>query len=158
MRTCCPTSSATRISRAARTPSTARAGRCTSPRPRSKNPIYKAFIEAGVEAGYPRTNDFNGFQQEGFGPYQLTIKNGKRWSSSAAYLQPILGKRANLTVEVGARTTRILIERGRAVGVEFVQGGETKQARADAEVLLCAGAVQSPAHPAALRRSAIRTG
>ncbi len=110
----------------------------------SKNPIYKAFVEAGVEAGYARTNDFNGFQQEGFGPYQLTIKNGKRWSSSAAYLQPILGKRDNLTVEVGARTSRILIERGRAVGVEFVQEGETKEARADAEVLLCAGAVQSP--------------
>ena len=110
----------------------------------SKNPIYGAFIEAGAQAGYLRTNDFNGFQQEGFGPYQLTIKNGKRWSSSAAYLQPILGKRANLTVEIGARTTRILIERGRAVGVEFVQDGQTKEARAEAEVLLCAGAVQSP--------------
>ncbi len=110
----------------------------------SKNPIYKAFVEAGAEAGYRRTNDFNGFQQEGFGPYQLTIKNGRRWSASAAYLQPILGRRANLTVEVGARTTRILIERGRAVGVEFAQDGQTKQARAEAEVLLCAGAVQSP--------------
>ena len=110
----------------------------------SKNPVYSAFIEAGVQAGYKRTNDFNGFQQEGFGPYQLTIKNGKRWSSSAAYLKPILGSRANLTVEVGARTTRILIERGRAVGVEFVQEGQTRQVHADAEVLLCAGAVQSP--------------
>ena len=110
----------------------------------SKNPIYGAFIAAGAEAGYRRTSDFNGFQQEGFGPYQLTIKNGRRWSASAAYLRPILGKRTNLTVEVGARTTRILIERGRAVGVEFVQDGQTKEARADAEVLLCAGAVQSP--------------
>jgi choline dehydrogenase len=110
----------------------------------SKNPIYGAFIEAGAEAGYRRTNDFNGFQQEGFGPYQLTIRNGRRWSASAAYLRPILGRRANLTVEVGARTTRILIERGRAVGVEFVQDGKTIETRADAEVLLCAGAVQSP--------------
>ena len=110
----------------------------------SKNPVYGAFVEAGAQAGYRRTNDFNGFQQEGFGPYQLTIKNGKRWSSSAAYLKPIIGSRANLTVEVGARTTRILIERGRAVGVEYVQEGQTKVARADAEVLLCAGAVQSP--------------
>jgi choline dehydrogenase len=110
----------------------------------SKNPVYSAFIEAGAQAGYRRTNDFNGFQQEGFGPYQLTIKNGQRWSSSAAYLKPILGKRSNLTVEVGARTTRILIERGRAVGVEFVQEGQTKQVHADAEVLLSAGAVQSP--------------
>jgi choline dehydrogenase len=110
----------------------------------SKNPIYKAFVEAGVEAGYPRTFDFNGLQQEGFGPYQLTIKNGRRWSASAAYLKPIVGRRPNLTVEVGARTSRILIERGRAVGVEYVQDGQTRQAHADAEVLLCAGAVQSP--------------
>ncbi len=110
----------------------------------SKNPIYSAFVEAGAQAGYRRTNDFNGFQQEGFGPYQLTIKDGKRWSASSAYLQPIVGKRPNLTVEVGARTTRILVERGRAIGVEFVQGGVTRRIHADAEVLLAAGAVQSP--------------
>jgi choline dehydrogenase len=110
----------------------------------SKNPVYSGFIEAGVAAGYRRTNDFNGFQQEGFGPYQMTIKDGKRWSASAAYLAPIAGKRANLTVEVGARTTRILVENGRAVGVEYVQDGQTRLARADAEVLLSAGAVQSP--------------
>ncbi len=110
----------------------------------SKNPIYSRFIEAGVQAGYLRTSDFNGFQQDGFGPYQMTIKDGKRWSASAAYLHPALGKRANLTLELGARTSRILIERGRAVGVEFIQAGETRQARAEAEVVLCAGAVQSP--------------
>jgi len=110
----------------------------------SKNPIYSAFVEAGVQAGYLRTNDFNGFQQDGFGPYQLTIKNGKRWSASAAYLRPILGKRPNLTLEMGARTSRILIENGRAIGVEFLQDGQTRQAHAGAEVLLAAGAVQSP--------------
>jgi choline dehydrogenase len=110
----------------------------------SKNPVFKAFIDAGVAAGYRHTNDFNGFQQEGFGPYQLTIKDGKRWSSSAAYLRPIFGKRENLTVEIDARTTRILIEKGRAIGVEFVQAGQTRQVHADAEVLLSAGAVQSP--------------
>jgi hypothetical protein len=76
--------------RAAATPITAATGRSTSPRPPSKNPIYSGFIEAGVEAGYKHTDDFNGFQQEGFGPYQLTIKDGKRWSASAAYLHPIL--------------------------------------------------------------------
>src|SRR5215469_4930825 len=81
----------------------------------SKNPIYGAFIEAGVAAGHPRTHDFNGYQQEGFGRYQLTIKNGGRWSASAAYLRPILDRRANLALEIGARTTRILIEDGRAV-------------------------------------------
>src|SRR5580704_3817788 len=110
----------------------------------SKNPIYGGFIEAGAQAGYRRTNDFNGYQQEGFGPYQLTIKDGKRWSASAAYLHPIMGKRENLTLEVGARTSRILVENGRAIGVEVVQGGQTKQVWADAEVLLSAGAVQSP--------------
>ena len=110
----------------------------------SKNPIYSAVVEAGVQAGYLRTHDFNGFQQDGFGPYQLTIKDGKRWSASAAYLRPILGKRPNLTLEIGARTSRILIENGRAIGVEFLQDGQTRQAHANAEVLLSAGAVQSP--------------
>jgi choline dehydrogenase len=110
----------------------------------SKNRIYSAVVEAGAQAGYLRTNDFNGFQQDGFGPYQLTIKDGKRWSASAAYLRPILGKRPNLTLEIGARTSRILIENGRAIGVEFLQNGQTRQAHANAEVLLAAGAVQSP--------------
>ncbi len=110
----------------------------------SKNPIYGAFIAAGVAAGHRRTEDFNGFQQEGFGPYQMTIRNGERWSASAAYLRPIAGKRANLTIELGARTTRILIEQGRAVGVAFVQDGQTREVRADCEVILAAGAVQSP--------------
>jgi choline dehydrogenase len=112
----------------------------------SPNPVYSNFIRAGVEAGYKSTSDFNGFQQEGFGPYQLTIRDGQRWSASAAYLRPILGQRANLTAEIEARTTRILVEQGRAVGVEYVQGknAEARTAYADAEVLLCSGAVQSP--------------
>src|SRR5262249_22494561 len=106
----------------------------------SKNPVYANFIAAGAEAGHRTTSDFNGLQQEGFGPYQMTIRDGKRWSSAAAYLRPALG-RANLVCETGARTSRILVENGRAVGVEFVQKGETKQAWADGEVLLAAGAV-----------------
>jgi choline dehydrogenase len=112
----------------------------------SPNPVYSSFIKAGVEAGYKQTGDFNGFQQEGFGPYQLTIRDGQRWSASAAYLRPILGQRANLTAEIEARTTRILVEKGRAVGVEYVQGknAQKRSAYADAEVLLCSGAVQSP--------------
>jgi choline dehydrogenase len=109
----------------------------------SKNTVYSSFIQAGVQAGHKQTRDFNGFQQEGFGPYQLTIRDGKRWSAAAAYLHPALA-RPNLTCETGARTTRILLEGGRATGVEFVQDGQTRQAFADAEVLLCAGAVQSP--------------
>ncbi|MDR3510463.1 MAG: choline dehydrogenase [Caulobacteraceae bacterium] len=112
----------------------------------SKNPIFSSFIAAGGEAGHKVTSDFNGFQQEGFGPYQLTIRDGQRWSAAAGYLRPVLGQRPNLTAEVEARTTRIIIEKGRAVGVEFVQGkgGVKKVAYADAEVLVCTGAVQSP--------------
>ncbi|MDB5499767.1 MAG: hypothetical protein JWP28_3798 [Phenylobacterium sp.] len=109
------------------------------------NPIYSATIEAGAQAGYPLTNDFNSFQQEGFGPYQLTIHDGQRWSAARGYLHPAL-KRPNLTCLTGARTTRIIVENGRAVGVE-IHDEKTKARRiihADAEVLLCAGAVQSP--------------
>jgi choline dehydrogenase len=109
----------------------------------SPSPIYSGFIKAGAEAGHRLTSDFNGFQQEGFGPYQLTIRDGKRWSSAAAYLRPALG-RPNLVTEIGARTSRILIEGGRAVSVEYLQRGKLKTAYAEAEVLLCAGAVQSP--------------
>jgi choline dehydrogenase len=111
----------------------------------SPNPIYAASIAAGRQAGYATTDDFNGFQQEGFGPYQLTIKDGQRWSAARGYLHPVLA-RPNLTCLTATRTTRIVIERGRAVGVEILEA-KAKQTRlvyADAEVLLCAGAVQSP--------------
>jgi choline dehydrogenase len=109
----------------------------------SRHPVYSGFIAAGAQAGHPLTADFNGYRQEGFGPYQLNIKNGRRWSASAAYLHPALS-RPNLAAETGARTTRILLEGGRAVGVEFVQAGEIRRAYADAEVLLSAGTAQSP--------------
>ncbi len=110
------------------------------------SPIYKAFIEAGREAGYPVTNDFNGAQQEGFGPYQRTIHKGERWSASYAYLRPIEGKRPNLKIISTGLVTRVLIEGGRAVGAEFVEGrGQAASSvRAAREVLVCAGAVQSP--------------
>lgn len=111
----------------------------------SKNPIYAATVEAGRQAGHPITKDFNGFQQEGWGPYQLTVHDGQRWSAAKGYLHPAL-KRPNLTCLTGARTTRIVIENGRAVGVEYMDD-KTKAktiVHANAEVLLCAGAVQSP--------------
>ncbi len=107
------------------------------------NPIYKAAIDAGAQAGYLTTKDFNGFQQEGWGPYQMTIKDGERWSSAKAYLYPALN-RPNLTCVTGARTSRILLEGGKAIGVEYIVGTEVKTVHADGEVLLCAGAVQSP--------------
>jgi choline dehydrogenase len=111
----------------------------------SPNPIYSATIKAGGEAGHPLTQDFNGFQQEGFGTYQLTIHDGQRWSAARGYLHPVL-TRPNLTCLTGARTTRIIVEDGRATGVEILDE-KTKTKRivhADAEVLLSAGAVQSP--------------
>jgi choline dehydrogenase len=113
---------------------------------KADNPIFAGIIKAGAEAGYLTTPDFNGYQQEGFGPYQLTIAEGKRWSAAEGYLTPILGQRLNLTCLMGARTTRILIENGRAVGVELVEekGGQARKVYADAEVLLASGAVQSP--------------
>ena len=109
------------------------------------NPIFSASIAAGAEAGHPLTNDFNGFQQEGFGPYQLTIHDGERWSAARGYLHPALN-RPNLTCVTAVRTTKIVIDNGRATGVEIYEA-KTKSRRvihADAEVLLCAGAVQSP--------------
>jgi len=107
------------------------------------NPIYKAAIDAGAQAGYLTTKDFNGFQQEGWGPYQMTIKDGERWSSAKAYLYPALN-RPNLTCVTDARTSRILLQGGKAIGVEYIVGTEVKTVHADGEVLLCAGAVQSP--------------
>ena len=112
----------------------------------SVNEIYDRFVRAGAEAGYPLNDDFNGAQQDGFGRYHLTTRDGGRWSAARGYLHPILGRRANLSLQLGARTTRVLIEKGRAVGVEYVVGTSPTRhlAYADAEVLLCAGAVQSP--------------
>ena len=109
----------------------------------SDSPFNEALIEAGREAGYPVTENFNGASFEGFGRYDLTISNGRRWSAAEAYLKPAL-HRPNLTVVTDARTTRILVERGRAVGVEYARGRRREVARTDGEVLLAAGAVQSP--------------
>ncbi|MEG8025407.1 GMC family oxidoreductase N-terminal domain-containing protein [Sphingomonas aurantiaca] len=111
----------------------------------SDSPFYDALVEAGRQAGYPVTEDFNGTSQEGFGRYDLTVADGKRWSTAAAYLRPVLARR-NLTCVTGARTTRIRIDKGRAVGVDYVldKGGRAESVMATREVLLCAGAVQSP--------------
>ncbi|WP_321490266.1 choline dehydrogenase [uncultured Hyphomonas sp.] len=110
------------------------------------SPLYRAFIQAGEQAGYARTDDFNGAQQEGFGPYQRTIHKGERWSASYAYLRPIVGVRDNLTVISTGRVTKVLFEGTRATGVEVVEGkgGLPQSIHADGEVIVCAGAVQSP--------------
>ncbi|WP_287964209.1 choline dehydrogenase [Diaphorobacter sp.] len=103
----------------------------------------RAFVEAGVQAGHARNDDFNGAQLEGVGLYQVTHRAGERFSVAKAYLTPHLG-RPNLQVVTGARATRILLEGRRAVGVEYRLGGQTQQVRAVREVLLSAGALLSP--------------
>lgn len=110
------------------------------------DPIYKAFIQGGKQAGYPVTRDFNGYQQEGVGPYHLTIRDGERWSAAAAYLNPVVAVRPNLKVISNAYAGRIIIERNTAVGVEYSAGpGKPVQnVYAKREVLVCGGAFQSP--------------
>jgi choline dehydrogenase-like flavoprotein len=110
---------------------------------RSPNRFGPIFVEAAAQAGFAKNDDFNGPTQEGVGRYQVTHKNGERYSAAKAYLTPNLA-RPNLTVMTGAHTTRILMDGTRAVGVELRVGGELKQLRANREVLLCAGALQSP--------------
>ena len=107
------------------------------------NRFGPVFVEAGVQAGHPRNADFNGASQEGVGMYQVTHRNGERFSAAKAYLTPNLG-RGNLTVMTGAQTTRVLMEGRRAVGVEVRVNGQLQQLKARREVLLCAGALQSP--------------
>ncbi|MEP7284637.1 MAG: GMC family oxidoreductase N-terminal domain-containing protein, partial [Chloroflexota bacterium] len=110
------------------------------------HPVELAFIQAGMEHGFNGPGwDFNGEQQEnGCGFHQVTVNpDGTRCSTAKAFLTPIKG-RPNLTIETGANATRLLIENGRAVGVEYIQDGQYKQARAEREVILCAGAVDSP--------------
>ncbi|MDO8252675.1 MAG: choline dehydrogenase [Rhodoferax sp.] len=107
------------------------------------NRFGPVFVEAALQAGFAHNPDFNGERQDGVGLYQVTHKNGERFSAAKAYLTPNL-TRPNLRVFTGAHVTRILLERKRAVGVEFHHEGAVKQLKASREVLLCAGALQSP--------------
>ena len=109
----------------------------------AKNPLIEAFISGAGEIGVPRTDDFNGAQQEGAGYYQLTTWKGWRWSTAKGYLTPNRG-RANLTIATNAQATGVVLEGKRAVGVRYVQNGISKVARCKGEVLLSAGAIQSP--------------
>ncbi len=105
--------------------------------------LMEAIIRAGNELGVPTTRDFNGGRQEGVGYYQLYTKGGWRSSSATAYLRPAR-KRTNLDVQTGAQVTRVVFEGERAVGVRYRQGGEDREVCATREVILAAGAVQSP--------------
>ncbi|MCX7286101.1 MAG: GMC family oxidoreductase N-terminal domain-containing protein [Rhodobacterales bacterium] len=107
------------------------------------HPLVTDYLAACAEAGLPETPDFNGATQEGAGVYQMTIRNARRNSAARAFLRPAM-KRANVRVITRAMVTRVLIEAGRAVGVEYVRGGETCTLRAKGEVILSGGAINSP--------------
>jgi choline dehydrogenase len=107
------------------------------------NPLYQAFIEAGRQAGYPVTGDYNGRQQEGFGPMEMTVHNGVRWSAANAYLRPAL-KRGNVRLITRAFARKVVLDGRRAVGVEFDVRGQLREVRARREVIIAASAINSP--------------
>ena len=107
-----------------------------------KNPLTRAFVEAGRQAGYQVTDDYNGEQQEGFGPFDATIYKGYRWSAATAYLRPAL-KRPNCTI-TRALARRIIIEDGRATGVEVSRGSKIEVIKANKEVIIAASSLNSP--------------
>ena len=110
---------------------------------RTPNRLTRVFVDACVQAGIPRSEDFNGAQQEGAGAYQTTARGGRRCSAAVGYLRPARG-RPNLTVATGCRARRIVVERGRAVGVAYERDGERIEARASREVIVTAGGIGSP--------------
>jgi choline dehydrogenase-like flavoprotein len=110
---------------------------------RGRAELCDAFIDAAVAAGFPRNPDYNNGNQEGFGYFQATQKNGQRWSTARAFLDPARG-RTNPRIETEALATHILFDGKRAVGVAYRQRGEAREARCAGEVILCAGAVKSP--------------
>ena len=110
---------------------------------RLKNPLYRAFVEAGKQAGYPATDDVNAFQQEGFGGLDMTVENGRRSSAARAYLRPAM-KRNNLELRTHALATGIVVEGRRATGVRYRRGGEERIAYAAREVIVAGGPINSP--------------
>jgi 4-pyridoxate dehydrogenase len=118
-------------------------GPLTTRTTRYRDPLVEAWLAAAETAELPATEDYNGAQQEGFGRSQQTIRNGRRCSAAVAYLRPAL-TRSNLTVEVNALATRIVFEGRRAVGVEYLKGGEYLTGRAEREVILAGGVINSP--------------
>ena len=107
-----------------------------------ENPLFQAFVDAGKQAGYEVTGDYNGEKQEGFGPMEQTVWNGRRWSAANAYLKPAL-KRPNVEI-IRAFARKIVIEDGKAVGVEIERGGKIEVVRASREVIISASSINSP--------------
>ena len=111
--------------------------------PSTQGPLWEAFLEACSQAGYARSGDTNGFQQEGFGTMEQSVHQGRRWNTANAYLKPARS-RSNLTVRTRCFTTKILMEAERAVGVEVVTPGGVEKIHAEREVILSGGTVNSP--------------
>src|SRR4051812_27548264 len=107
------------------------------------NPTSQAFVDACLELGFPTTDDFNGPSMEGVGWHHVNVKDGKRYSTKEGYLDPI-SYRENLTVSQHSQATRLILENGRCVGVEYVNDGQLTTARATREVIVCGGAIESP--------------
>ncbi|HXQ50639.1 MAG TPA: choline dehydrogenase [Stellaceae bacterium] len=110
---------------------------------RFRDPLVEAYAAAGEAAGHPATSDYNGAQQEGFARWQMTIRDGRRCSAAVAYLRPALARK-NLTVVVNALATRIMLDRNRAEGVEYLANGEARIAWAEREVIVAGGVINSP--------------
>jgi choline dehydrogenase len=110
---------------------------------RVKNPLFSAFFSAAQEAGYPLTEDVNGYQQEGFAPFDGSVRNGRRLSAAGAYLHPVL-HRKNLTVKTRTLVTKIRFDAKKAVGVDVLVKGKKKASYDCTEVILCGGAINSP--------------
>ncbi|MBH0088259.1 choline dehydrogenase [Pseudoalteromonas distincta] len=108
-----------------------------------KNPLYRTFIKAGVQAGYASTDDYNASQQEGFGPMHMTVKDGVRSSASREYLDPVKS-RSNLTIITGALAQRVILDGKKATGIEYKVNGDVKTAYAAKDVVLSAGPIGSP--------------
>ncbi|NQZ31557.1 MAG: choline dehydrogenase [Oceanospirillaceae bacterium] len=107
------------------------------------SPLYQAFIDAGVQAGYPKTDDYNGYRQEGFGPMHMTVKNGVRASTSNAYLRRTM-RRPNFSLISGIIARKVLIQDKIAQGIEYQKGKQVQQVFANKEVILSAGSIGSP--------------
>ncbi|QFT54393.1 choline dehydrogenase [Microbulbifer sp. THAF38] len=108
-----------------------------------KNPLYRAFIEAGTQAGYGFTQDYNGYRQEGFGRMDMSVRDGVRCSTALAYLKPVLS-RSNLELKMHALTTHVIMQGKKAIGVEYRQDGKIFRARANKEVIVSASSFNSP--------------
>lgn len=112
-------------------------------RTKDLDPLYQAYIDAGVSAGHPFTDDYNGAQQHGFGWAQWTIRGGLRDTTARGYLHPAR-RRGNLTIRSRCQATRLLIDGGRVAGVAYAAPGGTEEARARSEVVLCCGSINTP--------------